>query len=100
VSSAFRFVQPLAALFPVGTYAAIKKTPRVVSPKLSCMSGGHLDPLLEYKQADRPADAAETVSVGDISHLPSIGELGITLTRLPEPAPDPDAEPDFLASLD
>jgi len=42
---------------------------------------------------------AQPVSVGDISDLPAIGELGITLPGLPEPAPDPDADPDFLASL-
>ena len=42
---------------------------------------------------------AQPVSVGDISNLPSIGELGITLAGLPEQAPDPDADPGFLASL-
>jgi DNA-binding XRE family transcriptional regulator len=42
------------------------------------------------------AREAQPVSVGDISNLPAIGELGITL---PEPAPDPDADPGFLASL-
>jgi hypothetical protein len=58
------------------------------------------DPLVDYKQiAEPPSDAVQCVSVGDISDLPSIEELGITLTRLPEPAPDPDADPDFLASL-
>lgn len=45
------------------------------------------------------AREAQPVSVGDISDLPSIGELGITLAELPEPAPDPDADPEFLASL-
>jgi len=45
------------------------------------------------------AREAQPVSVGDISDLPPIGELGITLPGLPEPAPDPDADPDFLASL-
>jgi DNA-binding XRE family transcriptional regulator len=45
------------------------------------------------------AREAQPVSVGDISDLPSIGELGITLAGLPEPAPDPDADLDFLASL-
>jgi hypothetical protein len=43
---------------------------------------------------------AQPVSVGDISDLPSIDELGLTLAGLPEPAPHPDADPDFLASLD
>jgi DNA-binding transcriptional regulator YiaG len=41
---------------------------------------------------------AQPVSVGDISDLPPIGELGITVAALPEPAPDPDADPGFLAS--
>jgi DNA-binding XRE family transcriptional regulator len=45
------------------------------------------------------AREAQPVSVGDISDLPPIGELGITLPGLPEPAPDPDADPGFLASL-
>lgn len=45
------------------------------------------------------AREAQPVSVGDISDLPSIGELGITVAALPEPAPDPDADPGFLASL-
>ncbi len=45
------------------------------------------------------AREAQPVSVGDISDLPSIGELGITLPGLPEPAPDPDADPGFLTSL-
>jgi DNA-binding XRE family transcriptional regulator len=42
---------------------------------------------------------AQPVSVGDVSDLPAIGELGITVAALPEPAPDPDADPGFLASL-
>lgn len=45
------------------------------------------------------AREAQPVSVGDISDLPPIGELGIMLPELPEPAPDPDADPGFLASL-
>jgi DNA-binding XRE family transcriptional regulator len=45
------------------------------------------------------AREAQPVSVGDISDLPPIGELGITFPGLPEPAPDPDADPGFLASL-
>jgi len=45
------------------------------------------------------AREAQPVSVGDISDLPPIGELGIALPGLPEPAPDPDADPGFLASL-
>lgn len=45
------------------------------------------------------AREAQPVSVGDISDLPAIGELGITVAALPEPAPDPDADPGFLASL-
>lgn len=42
---------------------------------------------------------AQPVSVGDISGLPATGDLGITPARLSEPAPDPDADPGFLASL-
>jgi DNA-binding XRE family transcriptional regulator len=39
---------------------------------------------------------AQPVSVGEVSDLPEFaGGLG----ELPEPAPDPDADPDFLASL-
>ncbi len=45
------------------------------------------------------AREAQPVSVGDISDLPSTRDLGITLPGLPEPAPDPDADPGFLASL-
>jgi len=45
------------------------------------------------------AREAQPVSVGDISDLPSIGELGLTLAGLPESAPDADADPGFLASL-
>jgi len=45
------------------------------------------------------AREAQPVSVGDISDLPPIGELGITVAALPEPAPDPDADLGFLASL-
>lgn len=45
------------------------------------------------------AREAQPVPVGDISDLPTIAELGITLPGLPEPAPDPDADPSFLASL-
>jgi DNA-binding XRE family transcriptional regulator len=45
------------------------------------------------------AREAQPVSVGDVSGLPTIDELGITLPGLPEPAPDPDADPGFLASL-
>jgi len=45
------------------------------------------------------AREAQPVSVGDISDPPPISELGITLPGLPEPAPDPDADPVFLASL-
>jgi DNA-binding XRE family transcriptional regulator len=45
------------------------------------------------------AREAQPVSVGDISDLPAIGELGITVAALPEPAPDPDADLGFLASL-
>ena len=45
------------------------------------------------------AREAQPVSIGDISDLPPIGELGLTLPGLPEPAPDPDADPDFLASF-
>lgn len=59
-----------------------------------------MGPSLEHKQtAELPSDAAQHVSVGDISDLPSIDELDLTLATLPEPAPDPDADPDFLASL-
>lgn len=42
---------------------------------------------------------AQPVSVGDISELPAIGDPGTPLAGLPEPAPDPDADPGFLASL-
>jgi DNA-binding XRE family transcriptional regulator len=42
---------------------------------------------------------AQPVSVGDISGLPPTGDLGVTPAELPEPAPDPDADPGFLASL-
>jgi len=45
------------------------------------------------------AREAQPVSVGDVSDLPATRELGITLPGLPEPAPDPDADPGFLASL-
>jgi hypothetical protein len=45
------------------------------------------------------AREAQPVSVGDISDLPSIAELGLAPAGLPEPAPHPDADPDFLASL-
>ena len=42
---------------------------------------------------------AQPVSVGDISDLPAIGDPGTPLAGLPEPAPDPDADPVSLASL-
>ncbi len=45
------------------------------------------------------AREAQPVSVGDLSDLPSIDELGLMAAGLPEPAPHPDADPDFLASL-
>jgi len=45
------------------------------------------------------AREVQPVSVGDVSDLPAIGELGIMLPGLPEPAPDLDADPGFLASL-
>jgi DNA-binding XRE family transcriptional regulator len=45
------------------------------------------------------AREAQPVSVGDISGLPSTGDLGIAPAELPEPASDSDADPGFLASL-
>jgi DNA-binding XRE family transcriptional regulator len=42
---------------------------------------------------------AQSVAVGDISELPAIGDPNAPLAGLPEPAPDPDADPGFLASL-
>jgi DNA-binding XRE family transcriptional regulator len=42
---------------------------------------------------------AQPVSVGDMSDLPSTGDPDTTFAGLPEPAPDPDADPGFLASL-
>lgn len=42
---------------------------------------------------------AQPVSVGDISHLPAIGDPDTPLAGLPAPAPDPDADSGFLASL-
>ena len=42
---------------------------------------------------------AQPVSVGDVSDLQAIGEPGKPLGGLPESAPDPDADPGFLASL-
>jgi len=45
------------------------------------------------------AREAQPVSVGNVSDLPSIDELGLALAGLPEPASDPDVDPDFLASL-
>jgi hypothetical protein len=45
------------------------------------------------------AREAQPASVGDVSDLPTIDELGITVAALPEPAADPDADPGFLASL-
>jgi hypothetical protein len=45
------------------------------------------------------AREAQPVSVGDVSDLQAIGEPGKPLAGLPEPAPDPDADPGFLASL-
>jgi len=42
---------------------------------------------------------AQPVSVGDVSDLQAIGGPGKSLAGLPEPAPDPDADPGFLASL-
>jgi uncharacterized protein (DUF2384 family) len=59
----------------------------------------HSQPGAYQKVLRLIAREAQSVSVGDISDLPSIDELGLTLAGLPEPAPDPDADPDFLASL-
>jgi DNA-binding XRE family transcriptional regulator len=42
---------------------------------------------------------AQPVSVGDISDLSTAGDPGMPLAGLPEPTPDPDADPGFLASL-
>jgi hypothetical protein len=42
---------------------------------------------------------AQPVSVGDITDLSEIVDPGKPLAGLPEPAPDPDADPGFLASL-
>jgi hypothetical protein len=59
----------------------------------------HSQPSAYQKVLRLIAREAQPVSVGDISDLPSIDELGITPAGLPEPAPHPDADPDFLASL-
>jgi DNA-binding XRE family transcriptional regulator len=58
----------------------------------------HSDPGAYQKVLRLIAREAQPVSVGDVSDLPAIGELGITVAALPEPAPDPDADPGFLAS--
>ncbi len=42
---------------------------------------------------------AQPVSVGDVTDLSAIGDPAKPLTGLPESAPDPDADPGFLASL-
>jgi hypothetical protein len=59
----------------------------------------HGDPSAYQRVLHLIAREAQPVSVGDISDLPSIDELGLTDAKLPERAPHPDADPDFLASL-
>jgi hypothetical protein len=57
------------------------------------------EPEAYQRVLDLVARDAQPVPVVDISDLPTAPEPGTQLPSLTEPAPDPDADPEFLASL-
>jgi uncharacterized protein (DUF2384 family) len=57
------------------------------------------DPNAYEKVLQLVARDAQPAPIVDISDLPTAPPSGIKLPGLPKPAPDPDADPDFLASL-
>jgi len=57
------------------------------------------DPTAYQRVLRLIARDAQPVSVGDVSDLMTLEVPGTALAELPPPAPDPDADPEFLASL-